>query len=490
MNSNTHHPIRRAWRYAFDRGIFVIDALSIFAGGLTSWYILRYNYNGPVLSLSATMLILVYFTGILLLIGILIGLYRAPFYRNARYQLLLLTKTYSYGAVTILTSFYFFRVLFVPRSYTLLFMMLAPFYVWIGRRLMLMVQRTLARRGMGNLNVLMVSNDQSGAAENNLGFDWLADLGYDLRGFVTIGHGNGNGQSERLPVNGNYPSFDLSEMKSVVEREGIDRIFIPSTSFVVKGLQEVIAVGREKEVKVKVVAPETSRLLQKSRVYDVAGITIYSPPRPIREATLRILKRTFDVINASLLIVLLSPIYLLAALAIFIETGGPVIYSQKRAAIKGGPVFDFFKFRSMIQNADQLRESLSEQNESSGPLFKMKGDPRLTRVGRFIRRYSIDELPQIFNVLRGDMSLVGPRPLPITDLAAVGYSDELWEALSDRAKVKPGITGLWQISGRSNIDFNDMVLLDLYYVEHQSLAFDLEILFETIPAVLLGRGAY
>ena len=317
MNRNTHHPIRRAWRYAFDRGIFFIDALTIFGGGLTSWYILRYSYDGPVLSLNATMLLLLYFTGILLMTGILIGLYRAPFYRNARYQLLLLTKTYSYGAVIILASFYFFRVLFVPRSYTLLFMILAPFYVWIGRRLMLMVQRALARRGMGNLNVLMVSSDQNEGANGDVAFDWLAELGYDLRGFVSTG--NGNGQSERQPKNGNYPAFALDEMISVIEREGIDRIFIPSTSFVVKGLQEVVAAGREKEVKVKVVAPETSRLLKKSRVYDVAGITIYSPPRPIQEATLRVLKRTFDIINASLLIVLLSPIYLMAALAIFIE---------------------------------------------------------------------------------------------------------------------------------------------------------------------------
>ena len=481
MSSNTNHPIRRAWRYAFDRGIIFVDAVTIFGGGLTTWYILRNNYNGPVLSLNSTLPLLIYFTGILLLIGVLIGLYRAPFYRNARYQLILLAKTYSYGAIAIIAAFYFFRVLFVPRSYTLLFMIVAPFHVWIGRSVMLMAQRSLVKWGMGHLNVLMVSDDHNGAIERDVGYEWLAELGYDLRGFVSIG----NGHAEKLPANGNYPEYQLDEMEQVVEREGIDRIFITSTSFVVKGLHEIVAIGN-----VKVVAPEATRLLKTSRVYDVAGITIYTPPRPIQEATLRILKRTFDLINSVLIIILLSPVYLFAALAIFIESGRPVIYSQKRAAIKGGPEFNFFKFRSMVRDADKLREELSQQNESSGPLFKMKNDPRLTRVGRFLRRYSIDELPQIFNVLKGDMSLVGPRPLPVTDLEKVGYSDEIWGALSDRARTKPGITGLWQISGRSNIKFNEMVLLDLYYVEHQSLAFDLEILFETIPAVLFGRGAY
>ena len=488
MTRSTNHPIRRAWRYAFDRGIIFVDAIAIFGNGLTTWYLLRYNYDGPVLSLNSTLPLLFSFTGILLLTGVLIGLYRAPFYRNARYQLLLLANSFSYGAIVILAAFYFFRVLFVPRSYTLLFMAVLPTHVWIGRKLMLTVQHSLAKWGMGTLNVLMVSNSSGGPVKGDMDYSWLEELGYDLRGFVATG--NGDGHPGQRSASEGYPEYKIEEMMGVVERDGIDRIFINSTSFVVKGLQEIIAIGREKEVKVKVVAPETGRLLKTSRVYDVAGITIYTPPRPIKEATFRFLKRMFDLINSILIIIVLTPVYLLTALAIFIESGRPIIYRQKRAAIKGGPEFNFFKFRSMVQDAEKLRDNLSQQNESTGALFKIQNDPRITRVGRFIRRYSIDELPQIFNVLRGDMSLVGPRPLPVTDLEKVGYSDELWEALSDRAKTKPGITGLWQISGRSNLSFNEMVLLDLYYVEHQSLAFDLEILFETIPAVIFGRGAY
>jgi lipopolysaccharide/colanic/teichoic acid biosynthesis glycosyltransferase len=148
------------------------------------------------------------------------------------------------------------------------------------------------------------------------------------------------------------------------------------------------------------------------------------------------------------------------------------------------------KFRSMIDNADQMKEELLEHNDSDGALFKMKNDPRTTRVGRIIRKLSIDELPQLFNVLKGDMSLVGPRPLPLLDFEKVDETDEFWETIQDRGAVKPGMTGLWQVSGRSDVKFREMILLDLYYVENHSLLFDLEIMFETIPVVLFGKGAY
>ena len=227
-----------------------------------------------------------------------------------------------------------------------------------------------------------------------------------------------------------------------------------------------------------------------ARVYDIAGITLYSPPRRKIEFVKRVSKRLFDLIGSSLLIILFSPIFLLTALAIYLESGRPIFYIRKRSAVKGAQEFNFIKFRSMVKQADEIKETLMDQNEASGALFKMKNDPRRTRIGRIIRKISIDELPQLFNVFMGDMSLVGPRPLPIEDCENSGMDDKFWEAIKDRANVKPGITGLWQISGRSDISFDEMVLLDLYYIEHQSLLFDMEILFETIPAVMFGRGAY
>jgi Sugar transferases involved in lipopolysaccharide synthesis len=198
----------------------------------------------------------------------------------------------------------------------------------------------------------------------------------------------------------------------------------------------------------------------------------------------------FDIVLASIAILLFSPIFLLTITAIYLESGRPIFFLQKRSSLKGGKEFYFMKFRSMVDNADQLKEQLLGRNESDGALFKMKDDPRITTVGRFIRNLSIDELPQLFNVLKGDMSLVGPRPLPLTDMENVNESDEFWETIQDRGLVKPGMTGLWQISGRSDVKFREMILLDLYYVENHSLLFDLEIMFETIPVVLFSKGAY
>jgi len=190
-----------------------------------------------------------------------------------------------------------------------------------------------------------------------------------------------------------------------------------------------------------------------------------------------------DVILSSLGLLLLAPFFLLVALAIRFDSPGPVFYRQRRVGKDGRP-FGMLKFRSMRPDADRLLEQLRAQNEASGPLFKIRNDPRITRVGRIIRRTSIDELPQLLNVLRGEMSLVGPRP-PIP--AEVDKYED-WQ--HGRLRAVPGITGLWQVSGRGEVPFHDMVRLDLHYVRTWSLGLDLEILLRTPMAVLSSRGAY
>ena len=155
-----------------------------------------------------------------------------------------------------------------------------------------------------------------------------------------------------------------------------------------------------------------------------------------------------------------------------------------------GRTFDFFKFRSMVVGADKLKDQLRERNEADGRLFKLKDDPRITPFGHFIRKYSIDELPQLLNVLRGDMNLVGPRPLPAEDLAGIEQDAEMAYWFEQRGKVNPGITGLWQVMGRSDLGFAEMVRHDIYYIQNWSFWLDVQILLKTIPAVLRGRGAH
>ncbi len=194
-------------------------------------------------------------------------------------------------------------------------------------------------------------------------------------------------------------------------------------------------------------------------------------------------KRIFDSCAAAFALVLLSPVFLVIAIAIRLEGKGPIYYCSSRVG-RGGRVFRFYKFRSMVVGADTYRDHLLHRNEADGPVFKIADDPRITRVGRFLRRSSLDELPQFWNVLRGDMSLVGPRP-PIPSEV---LSYEPWQAR--RLSVRPGITCLWQISGRSRIGFDEWMRLDMEYIDRRSFPLDLAILVRTLPAVMSGEGAY
>lgn len=195
------------------------------------------------------------------------------------------------------------------------------------------------------------------------------------------------------------------------------------------------------------------------------------------------LKRTIDLSIAGLVLVLGAPLWLLVALLIKLDSPGPALFQQMRVG-KGGRPFILYKFRSMRVDADQELARLRQMNEAGGPLFKMKADPRRTRIGKFLRQTSIDEIPQLLNVLRGEMSLVGPRPALASEVAEY----DLWER--GRLEVHPGLTGLWQVRGRSQLDFDEMVLMDLYYIENWSLRLDIQILLQTIPAVLFRKGAY
>lgn len=195
------------------------------------------------------------------------------------------------------------------------------------------------------------------------------------------------------------------------------------------------------------------------------------------------LKRCLDIVASMIGLICLSPIIILVAIAIKIESKGPVLFSQDRVG-KDGKIFKMYKMRSMVQNAEELKEKLLEQNEMSGPMFKMKDDPRITKVGKFIRKTSIDELPQLINVIKGDMSLVGPRP----SLPKEVEEFEPW--MYERLAVKPGLTCYWQVMGRNNIDFEDWMKLDIKYVRERNFFLDIKLIFKTFFVLFGDKNAH
>ncbi|KAF0336485.1 sugar transferase [Pediococcus acidilactici] len=206
---------------------------------------------------------------------------------------------------------------------------------------------------------------------------------------------------------------------------------------------------------------------------EVANLSLYS-----------VVKRLSDVIGAVLGMTILSPVFLIIAIAIKLEDSrGPIIFTQVRVG-KNGKYFKIYKFRSMRVNAEEELAKLKSQNDVKGAMFKLKNDPRVTRVGHFIRKRSLDELPQLYNVLIGDMSLIGPRPPLVNEVAAYSKRD------LQRLRVRPGCSDLWQISGRNELDFDEMVDLDLEYIQKRSILFDLEIIWKTVVQMIFPKGAY
>lgn len=196
-----------------------------------------------------------------------------------------------------------------------------------------------------------------------------------------------------------------------------------------------------------------------------------------------VIKRLIDIVCSFLGVLVLSPLFIIIAIIIKTTSKGPVFFSQKRVG-KNGKEFEMYKFRSMVVNAEELKEKLASQNEMSGPMFKMKDDPRVTKVGKFIRKTSIDELPQLWNVLKGDMSLVGPRPSLPKEVAQ--FEDWMYR----RLEVKPGLTCYWQVSGRNNIDFEDWMKLDIKYVEERSTWVDVKLIFKTVGVLFGDKNAH
>jgi exopolysaccharide biosynthesis polyprenyl glycosylphosphotransferase len=286
-----------------------------------------------------------------------------------------------------------------------------------------------------------------------------------------------------LPGNGLRALGSLDELERVLGSQRIDEVIIADPDFPQLEAVELVDQCHQRGVRVRLAPSTMEILIHRAEFVPGQSVPLFELGPPVFEGVDFALKRTFDLVGALLLLMFLSPLLLAIALAVRLSSRGPVLFRSTRRGIGQRP-FPCLKFRTMHTDAEERQADLEELNEASGALFKIREDPRLTHVGGVLRRFSLDELPQLINVVRGEMSLVGPRPLPQRDYEML----EEWHR--KRYLVLPGITGLWQVSGRSELDFDDLVHLDFIYLEHWSLALDLTILLKTIPAVISRRGAY
>jgi exopolysaccharide biosynthesis polyprenyl glycosylphosphotransferase len=277
--------------------------------------------------------------------------------------------------------------------------------------------------------------------------------------------------------------FTREDVRALLEDGGVDELILVVDRESLTEFTDTFLLCEELGVTARVVLNFFPHSIARMELHEFDGFPLLSfSTTPTNEA-LMFVRRILDVILASFILVLFGPLVMLpAAILIWLTSRGPILFKQTRCGLNGRQ-FVMYKFRSMVNNAEQLRVELEGLNEMDGPVFKSSRDPRITTVGKIIRRFSIDELPQVFNVLRGDMSLVGPRPPLPAEVARY----ERWQRR--RLSMKPGMTCLWQISGRNEVSFDDWMKLDLTYIDNWSLMLDLKILLKTVPVVLLGRGA-
>jgi exopolysaccharide biosynthesis polyprenyl glycosylphosphotransferase len=288
---------------------------------------------------------------------------------------------------------------------------------------------------------------------------------------------------QSLPANGLRSLGSLQDLDGVLAAERVDEVIIADPDFPQAEAVELVDRCHRRGVRVRIAPSTMEILIHRAEFVPGESVPLFELKPPVFEGIDFALKRTFDVLGAVVLLVLLSPLLAAIWVAVKATSRGPVLFRSIRQGIGERP-FACLKFRTMYVDAEHRQADLEALNEASGALFKIRDDPRTTPVGRLLRRFSLDELPQLVNVLRGEMSLVGPRPLPERDF------EKLAEWHRKRYLVLPGITGLWQVSGRAELDFDDLVHLDFIYLERWSLALDLTILLKTIPAVLSRRGAY
>jgi exopolysaccharide biosynthesis polyprenyl glycosylphosphotransferase len=347
----------------------------------------------------------------------------------------------------------------------------------IERRLLRALARLMRRHGRILRNAIIVGNGDA-ALEMASRLARRADLGYHVVDLI-----ESDGQAEIAANNGGTEGV-VGRIANIIASRPVDEVFVGLPLDVGQPLiRSIVSLCEEQGITVRLVSTVIDPSFAKAQVDEVDGqpvITIFTgPPDSLPLA----IKRVIDLTASLITLIALAPLFALVAIAIKVDSDGPVFFVQERVGFNRRR-FKAYKFRTMVADAERQQQVLEALNEAEGPIFKIRQDPRVTRAGTWLRRLSFDELPQLINVVRGDMSLVGPRPLPLRDVSRIDVT-----AHKRRFSVKPGITCIWQVNGREP-RFEDWIKADMHYIDNWSLGLDVKIILKTIPAVLSGRGAY
>ncbi len=347
----------------------------------------------------------------------------------------------------------------------------------LQRAVVLLVRNRLRRKGIGVKRIVIVGAGEVGRRVMRTVVARL-DLGYEIVGYVDDNPTKGEGEVGRFKGLG-----PIDNLAQIIDSKGVDEVIVTLPWTYHRRILSVLRECERRDVAARIVPDIFQLSLSHVEVSDLGGLPLISVDEISFSPVALVVKRVIDIVGALLVLILGAPLLGVIALAIRLDSPGPILFRQERVGQNHRP-FTIYKFRSMRVGAELEQAELRDFNEADGPLFKIRDDPRLTRVGAFLRHVSLDELPQLLNVLRGEMSLVGPRPPIPAEVAQY----QAWH--KQRLVVPPGMTGMWQVSGRSELTFDEMVLLDLYYIEHWSPWLDFKIMLRTIPTVLLGDGAY
>jgi exopolysaccharide biosynthesis polyprenyl glycosylphosphotransferase len=462
-----------------DPGLLTISFL---VAAVLTWHLTEFTSFASFFSMRIKVLNIVVFLGLFYfwhLIFSAAGLYGSRRLGDRREEVAVVLKATGAGALVLGFVASFFRVQMITPAFLSVFWMVASSAIILSRLALREFLRGARIRGR-NLRHVVIVGTNSRALEFARAIESRPDLGYQLIGFVDDDWA-GNREFEK---NGRSIVANLENFPDFLRECVVDEVAIalPMKSFYTQSAR-IVAQCQEHGVIVRVLASLFD--LQNGWVnnshFDGMAVATFSPHSS--DGWPMICKRVLDIAVSAILLLLLAPVFLVVALLIKLEMNGPIFFVQDRVGLNKRR-FRMYKFRTMVGDAEKKQTDLESLNEADGPVFKIKNDPRITRVGKFLRKASIDELPQFLNVLKGDMSLVGPRPLPLRDYQ--GF-DEDW--VRRRFSVPPGITCLWQVNGRSSLSFKEWMELDLQYIDHWSLWLDVKLIAKTIPAVLRGVGA-